>query len=297
MGISDKPEFSSNSIIEFRTNQWRALKGLFDPLKDHIADISFLFSQHGIKVMQISGSGTFLVTINLDGDNFEHFYCSEKEQYVELCLSLVNIHKIFKAINNEDNMISWYYTEDDENSKEIVTIEISSEKKRGVRVYDFRLQESDDDTKGYNEITGIEDYAYSLTMPCADLQHICRDLKNLDTKWVDITHDGNSLAFETKTNVCANCRIVRYPSDDGDDKKNMKFFDVPEGNIAPFKQRFKFDLLNSFSKCAQTGSSGGGTNVVRIHLDQNKPLVLKFSIGSLGELTIAIAPYEDSEEE
>ena len=289
MGASDIPQLSSSSIVEFRTNQCRALRGVFDALKDHIVDISFLFSKEGVKVMQFSGVHTFLVSIKLDADEFQHYYCRETEGYVEINVSLSNIHKIFKAINNEDNQITWIYKEDGED--DVLTILVSSDKKNEERQFDIRLQEPDEDPNQRIDIAGTADFPYSLTMPCADLQRICRDLKNMNAKYVDITYNGNSISFETRTETCSKCRIVRRQSDDDDADSNVKFIKTPVNCI--YKDRFKFELINSFSKCAQTGSSGGGANVVRMLLNQGQIMILQFSIGTLGELNIAIAPYSD----
>lgn len=295
MSINDQPmsePTSSNSIIEFRTNQCRALKAMFDALKEHIVDISFLFSREGIKVMQISSTDTFLVTINLSASEFQHYYCREEKGSVELNVSLSNIHKVFKAVGTEDNLITWVYREDNEDV-DVLSIFITSEKKNEERQYDIRLQEADEDIQEYSDVTGTADFPYNLTMPCVDLQHICRDLKNLNAKYVDITHDGTSLSFETKTDICNNCKITRRPGDvDAENSKNIKFHKTLDNGT--FKDRFKFDLLHSFSKCAQTGSTGGG--IVRILLNQDSPLILQFSIGTLGELGIALAPYGDDED-
>lgn len=299
MGCSDTPKISNSSIIEFRTCQCRALKGLFDALKDHIVDINFLFSKSGVKVLQTSASSIFIAVINLEADNFEHYYYREHHlndnSFEVINLSLANIHKIFKAVNQEDNLITWIYERDDaDDSDEVISIRISSDKKNEERQYNIKMQEPEDDTLNNHFEIDTNEYDHIITISCTDLQHICRDLKNQGAKYVEITHDGKSLTFATKTDVCAS-KIIRRKCDDDNFDTDGKMFTKTSDNVI-FNDRYRFDPLNSFTKCAQTGSSGAGSNNVRIHLKQTEPLVLEFDVGSLGTLTIAIAPCTNEDD-
>jgi proliferating cell nuclear antigen PCNA len=271
----------SNVIVEFRTNQIRPFKTLFDSIKNNLPDTSIFFDKTGIKIMQVDALKTFLVNVRLERENFEYFYCepdiSSGLSTIELNISTVHLNQTFKSTTNDDNILRFIY----EKNSDTVQIIISSDKKLEERVYDIPIQNPDESVQ-IGEISGTSNFPYSLTMPCADLQRICRDFKNLSSDKISITHDGENLKFSCLGTIKSTINR-RGKSEKSDD--SVHFAKTPKDST--YSDVFKFSTLNEFSKC----QSGGESKIVRILLKQGEPIVLHFEIGTLGEMSVAIAPH------
>lgn len=281
MGISERPEYSSDSLVEFRTNQIRPFKALFDSIKNNLPDTSIFCTPEGIKILQLDGAGNFLVNVHLDGENFEHYFCQpgddSEKKIIEVNLSTIHLNQAFKSVTNDDNLFRFIY----ERNSDVVRVEFSSDKKSECRFYEIPIQNPDEDIR-IGEIAETQEFPYCLTMPCADLQRICRDFKTQGCDKITISHDGESLKFTSKGSVKAT--IVRSGSKT-DKEGFVKFIKCPEG--ATYSDVFKFSTLNEFSKC----QSGGDSKIVKILLSQGDPIVLYFEIGTLGTMAVAIAPH------
>jgi hypothetical protein len=153
------------------------------------------------------------------------------------------------------------------------------------RTYDIPIQ-NPDETVQIGEISGTSSFPYSLTMPCTDLQRICRDFKNLNSDKISITHDGQSLKFSCLGTIKSTIERRGKDNNPGDGT-SVNFLRTPKDST--YSDVFKFSTLNEFSKC----QSGGESKIVRILLKQGEPIVLHFEIGTLGEMSVAIAPHVD----
>lgn len=276
MGISNEPIYSENSIVEFRTNQIKPIKSIFDAIKNNLPDTTIFFTPDCMKILQLDGTSNFLVNVRLYGDKFEHFYCEPDpetgDDTVTLNLSAIQLNNIFKNVKTEDNMLEFVH----ERGSEDVKLIFSSEKKSEVRTYTIRTQHSEDDD--YGEIEGIDEFPYCLSLPCSDLQGICRDFKNSQCEKITISHDGQKLIF-TGQGPQISTSIRR--SGQSTDK-------IPrDGDQSTYSDVFKFQILNEFSKC----QAGGESKIVKIHLSQGDPIILHFEVGTLGEMDVAIAAH------
>lgn len=276
MGISSEPIYSENSIVEFRTNQIKPIKSIFDAIKNNLPDTTIFFTPDCMKILQLDGTTNFLVNVRLYGDKFEHFYCQPDpetgDDTITLNLSAIQLNNIFKNIKTDDNMLEFVH----ERGSEDVKLIFSSEKKAEVRTYIIRTQHAEDDS--YGEIEGIDEFPYCLSLPCSDLQGICRDFKNSQCEKITISHDGQKLIF-TGQGPQISTSIQR--SGQSTDK-------IPrDADQSTYSDVFKFQILNEFSKC----QAGGESKIVKIHLSQGDPIILHFEVGTLGEMDVAIAAH------
>lgn len=274
MGIAPEPIYSNDSIVEFRTNQIKPIKSIFDAIKNNLPDTTIFFTPDCMKILQLDGTSNFLVNVWLYGKQFEHYYCdTEGEEAITINLSAIQLNNIFKNVKPNDNMLEFVYERDSDDVKLI----FSSDKKSEIRTYTIRTQNLEEDDN-YGEIEGIDDFPYCLSLPCLDLQGICRDFKNSQCEKITISHDGSKLIFSGQgPSISTNIERVGQNTDkiprDGD---HMIYSDV-----------FKFNLLNEFSKC----QAGGESKIVKIHLSQGEPIILHFEVGTLGEMNVAIAAH------
>jgi proliferating cell nuclear antigen len=288
MGIETTPIHSRHSIVEFRTNQIRPFKALFDSIKNKLPDTSLIFTPKGMRITQMDNIMSFLVDVDLDGEEFEHYYCkpdiSNGEQVVEINLSALHLNQVFKAVTKDDTIFTFIYQK---NNNDTVQITFSNEQKDETREYEIRIQTADDELR-MAELDPV-DYKYVLTMPSADLVRICRDLKTLECEQVQIKHDGRALQFTTNGSIKATISRegTKLSNSDG-----LKFLTTEDGeDQGVYCRSFKFSTLHDFSKC----HSGSDSRIVKILLNDIH-MVLQYEIGSLGKMSIAIAAIQSHDD-
>lgn len=278
MGISKTPIYSKKSYVEFRTNQIKPVKSIFDAIKDNLPDTTILFSKTGMNIFQLDGTSNFMVNVNLYGENFEHYYCDPDNDpedttgKVAVNLSAIHLNSIFKNVKADDNMFAFVY----ERGTDVVKLIFSSEKASETRTYKISTQHMEDMHIGMVE--GIDDYSYCLSFPCSSLQAICRDFKNSQCEKVTITHDGQKLVFSGQgPAIETEIERLGQPTD--------KTPQDVGGCI--YSDTFKFSIFHAFSKC----QSGGDNKIVKLYLQQGEPIVLHFEVGTLGDMDVAIAAH------
>jgi proliferating cell nuclear antigen len=288
MGIETSPIHSRHSIVEFRTNQIRPFKALFDSIKNKLPDTSLIFTPKGMRITQMDNIMSFLVDVDLDGEEFEHYYCkpdvSNGEQVVEINLSALHLNQVFKAVTKDDTIFTFIYQK---NNNDTVQITFSNEQKDETREYEIRIQTADDELR-MAELDQV-DYQYVLTMPSADLVRICRDLKTLECEQVQIKHDGRSLQFTTNGSIKATISREGTKLANSDGLKFLTNVD-DDGDNGVYCRSFKFSTLHDFSKC----HSGSDSRIVKILLNDIH-MVLQYEIGSLGKMSIAIAAIQNTD--
>ena len=284
------PIYDSNNILELRTSECKPFKRIFDTLKENVTDIDLYATQYGIKVITLDVSHTVVIDLDLPAENFDHYYCapnpkSEHNEHV-LSLSVPHMSTVMKTANTSDDVITWIFAKD----SEVLNIIITSNSKNEERSYEISLQEPEEEHSN-TVLNGIDEYPFVLTMPCTDFQKICRDMKSMGIKYVTITHQGDSLMFQSKSDV-AKSSVIRKGArfeDKCDSETNIIFEKVPEeGRI--YSDEFKFENLNNFSKCTDIG-----TKTVKILMNPEAPIIFIFKIGTLGEVTFGLAPKEEDE--
>lgn len=290
MGISQHPLYDRHNVVEFRTNQLKPFKQLFDSIKNKLPDTSILFSSSEMKILQLDGAQTFLVDVRLHGDNFEHFYCnpSGESEMIDINLSANHLNRVFKCVTNGDNLFIFTYA----HGSDVVTIRFENEKKSEIRTFQIPIQNPDDDIR-LGQIEDLDSYQYTCTMPSVDLVRICKELKNMECEKVQITHDGEQLQFinnpGAKSNGGVKTSIIRQATTTNVEGEMTTVFNKIPEEPSLYSDTFKFSTLYDFSK----SQSGGENKIVMIYLKTGEAMVLHYEIGTLGDMNIALAEYND----
>lgn len=294
MGISDRPAYGSNNVVEFRTCQIRPIKQLFETIRNKLPDTSLLFNRENMRILQMDTAQTFMVDVKLEGCNFEHYYCDPgAQEHLEININAENINAAFKSLSKDDSIFTFTY----KHESNVVNIVFYNPKKDETKSFDIPIQNPD--TNEFNEITQetLAEYEYCMSMPTADLTTICKTFKHVNCDVVQIIHDGATLRFnslgETKTSVT---RVGTRCDGELVDSEKLVFTKLPERDsklVGPYSGKFRFSTFNEFSK-----SQGNGDNkIVQIMLLRNKPIILHYNIGDLGEMYIAMAVMADEDED
>uniref|UniRef100_A0A6C0J666 Proliferating cell nuclear antigen PCNA N-terminal domain-containing protein n=1 Tax=viral metagenome TaxID=1070528 RepID=A0A6C0J666_9ZZZZ len=293
MGINNVPD-NEDSVVEFRTSQIRPIRQLFESIKNKLPDTSLLFHPECMKILQVDTAQTFLVDVKLHGENFDHYYCNpgrgeSEQQHIEINLNAENLNAVFKSVTKEDQIFTFTY----KYKSNHVELEFHNPKKKEVKCFVIPIQnpENDDD---FTEITPamIDEYSYRMSMLTSDLTSICKTLKNINCDSMQIRHDTNTLKFSSTGDTRGNIIRTGTTYSEKEDDEQLTFIKVPTGE-GPYSGKFKFSTFYEFSK-----SQGNGDNkIVQILLEKDKPIILHYEIGTLGEMYIAMAAFEADDDD
>ena len=120
------------------------------------------------------------------------------------------------------------------------------------------------------------EYSTIINLPTTDFQKIIRDLNGISDR-IEIKSIGNDLIFSCEGNF-ASSRIYRSESDG-----YMNFIQKSDPTIV-IQGEFSLKSLSHFIKCTPLCSH------LEMYLGNDLPLIIKYSIASLGEIRLCLAP-------
>ena len=119
-----------------------------------------------------------------------------------------------------------------------------------------------------------------INLPSTDFQKIIRDLSNISER-LEIKSVGNELVFFCQ-GPFASCKIQRTESD------GVTEFVKKTDNSHVIQGEFSLKNLGYFIKCTNLCSN------IEMYLENDLPLVVKYSVASLGEIKLCLAPLPPS---
>jgi proliferating cell nuclear antigen len=249
----------------FRTVQSNAIKTLIEGLKDIIVDVNFKVNDKGIQVTAIDGKLVTMVHLNLVASGFEFFYCNSP---ITLGINIKSLYIFLKTVGNND-VITMSVSRDD-----LTKLNIIIENKEKNMKVKSKLRLLDLNEEGYT-IPNIK-FDSVIKLPSNDFQKYCKDLSNIsDTIIIKnennqfiLAVDGDAGAMEIVLSETIIMELNRISDDD-------------------FCGKFDIKYLLLFIK-----NSNLCTNV-EIFLKKNLPLILVYSVASLGSLKFVLAPKTD----
>ena len=256
---------SENYTIEIKTVQSAAFRVLTEALKEILTDANFEIDKSGIKIMAMDASHTVLVHLRLNAENFEHYKCTEKRV---LGINMLNFFKLIKTMGNSDTL-SLYV---ESNNESVLGIKIENSEKNTVTKYKLNLMDLHEDNIQIPPAT----FDSVITMPSVDFQKICRDMHNLADN-LEIKSTENQLIFSCKGHFASQETSI------GETNAGLSF--VKNENPDEIVQGvFALKHLVLFSKCTNL------CNSIELYLKNDYPLILKYSVASLGDIKLCLAP-------
>jgi proliferating cell nuclear antigen len=262
---------SNTHVLEIKTIQIPPFRTLMTALKDILLETNIIFQQDGIRIVNMDKSHTILAHLFLQASKFEYYFC----KYPKIVIG-VNMFQLFKLINSIDNddTLTIYIEENDYNDGIVDHLGLKFENGDIKQCKDqkLRLIEPDDDDL---ELPKIK-YSSILNMPSSDFQKIVRDLSNLSDR-LEIKSVGNELIFSCN-GPFASCTLRRSECDG-----NMEFIQKQD-NDQIIQGEFSLKNLSYFIKCTNL------CNSIEVYLENNIPLIVRYSVASLGEIKLCLAP-------
>ena len=258
-------------LLNIKTIQASTFKQVVDALKEILMDVNLEIDETGIKIVAMDNTHIVLIHLKLEADKFEQYYC-EKKIYVGI--NMLRLHALIKTITNND-ILSLYILKDDPNS---LGITIDNNDKNFKTNYKLSVLDID--------ILNIQippvDFHTIISMPSSYLQKIIRDMHNL-AEYIEFRNIGDKLILSCKGDFCTQETIM------GTDKSQsitIKKNDESEHEI--IQGIFSLKYLSIFTKCTNL------SNTVEIYLKNNYPIILRYTIASLGEIKLCLAQQDIS---
>lgn len=253
-----------NYSLEVRTVQSSAFKILMEAMKELLTDTSIEFDETGMKIISMDNSHVVLVHLKLDACKFEHYHCESK---IVIGVNMLNMYKLIRAINSND-ILTLFIDADDMNH---LGIKIENGEKNTKTTYKLNLLDLD------NQKITIDsaDFNSVITLPSIDFQKICRDMNNI-ADFVEIKNVDTQLILSCKGDFCCQETIIA-DNENGNAISSKKCDEIVQGI-------FNLKYLVLFTKCTNL------CNTVELYLKNDYPLLIKYTVASLGEIKLALAP-------
>lgn len=259
---------NENSIM-IRTVQASTIKVLVEALKEILTDTVFEITDKGIKICTMDSTHTILIHLRLESHKFEDFYCDGRKY---IGINVLNLNKIIKTINNND-MISLFMKRDNNN---VLGIKIENAEKHASRVTYMNLLDLENNNIEIPSAT----FNSVITLPSSDFQKICRDINGI-ADYLEIKNINNQLILSCSGDFCSHEITIC-------DSEQITVAHSSEKEI--FQGVYNLKYLVLFTKCTNL------SNTVELYLKNDYPLIVRYTVGSLGEIKLCLAPQSNNEQ-
>ena len=261
-------DYNKGLLLEIKTVQSSAFRILIEALKEILTDSNIEFDEDGMRIVAMDASHTVLVHLRLASENFEHYQCKNK---LVLGVNMMNLFKLIKTMNNNDTLTLFL----EEDSPNELGIKIENGDKNTITNYRLNLMDLNEETIQIPPAT----FNSVITMPSNDFQKICRDMNNL-SECIEIKSVDNQLIFSRKGDFASQETIM------GETNSGMSF--IKKNNSDDIVQGlFALKHLVLFTKCTNL------CNSIELYLKNDYPLIIKYSVASLGDIKLCLAPQNN----
>jgi proliferating cell nuclear antigen len=255
----------SEKIMELKTVQTGAFKTLIEALKEILTDANIEFTDSSMKIITMDPTQTILVHLKLEKDNFESYYCKNK---IFIGVNMLNFFKLIRTLTNNDALTLFI----EDTNTNILGIRIENGEKNSLTNYYLNLIEVDEATY---QIPPAQ-FESIITMPSNEFNKICRDMINL-SEIIEIKSVGSQMIFSCKGEFASQETII------GETSNGLNFVkSTTDDNVIQGYYNLKHLVL--FTKCTNL------CNSIEMYMKNNFPIVIKFAVGSMGNLKLALAP-------
>ena len=263
--------FLENNVLTVKTVQISPMRTLMTALKDILLETNIIFKKDGIRIINMDKSHTILAHLHLEAENFELYECD----YDKIIIG-VNMFHLFKLINTIDNddTLTIYIEEKDysEGIVEYLGLKFENGDIKQMKIQKLKLIEPDEEELDMPSVK----FSSVINLPATDFQKIIRDLSNISER-LEIKSIGSELVFAC-VGPFATAQINRTESD------GVTEFVKKTDDTEVIQGEFSLKNLSYFIKCTNL------CNNIEMFLENDLPLVVKYSVASLGEIKLCLAP-------
>lgn len=272
--LSNECHSNNNNKLTIKTVQIAPFRILMAALKDILLETNIVFTKQGIKIINMDKTHTILVHLFLKAENFEFFEC--KEEKIIVGVNILHLFKLITTIDNDDTLT--IYIENDDYNEGIVTelgLKFENGNIKQSKIQKLKLIEPEQDEL---EIPDVK-FSSVINMPSNDFQKIIRDLANISEK-IEIKSVEDELIFKCSGQF-AKAEIRR-----SENNANMQILNKQHNKI--IQGEYSLKNLLYFIKCTNL------CNQIEIYLENNRPLIVKYNVASLGEIKMCLSSLPSS---
>jgi len=262
----------TNNVLTIKTVQIAPFRILMTALKDILLDTNIVFTKKGMKIINMDKTHTILVHLNLKAENFEFYECNYDK--IIIAVNMLHLFKLINSIDNDDTL-TMYIEKDDYDDGVVSELGLKFENGdiKQSKIQKLKLIEPEEEQMDLPDIK----YSSVINMPSSDFQKIVRDLANISEK-LEIKSVGEELIFK----CCGQYAKAEIRRSETSGNNSMQFLQKqnPDDII---QGEFSLKNLVYFIKCTNLCSQ------IEIFLKNNKPLIVKYNVASLGEIKLCLA--------
>ncbi len=267
--------FTNDNVLTIKTVQISPFRTLMCALKDILFETNITFQKDGIRIINMDKSHTMLAHLFLEAVNFEVSEC-DKEKII-IGVNMFHLFKLFNSIDNDDTLT--IYIEKKDYNDGIVShlgLKFENGNIKQCKTQKLRLIEPEQEDLVEPEVK----FSSIITLPSSDFQKIIRDMSVISDK-IEIKSVGNELIFKCSGQF-ASAEVRRVESDG-----SMEFVHKQDSSKI-IQGEFSLKNLSYFTKCTSLCA------VIEMYLENDLPLVVKYSVASLGNIRLCIVPLPSS---
>ena len=264
--MSDSSIDTQKYSLFIRTHQATEIRTLVEALKDILIHANIEVNAQGLCITQMGRERISLINLKLKADSFENFYC---EKSTVLGLNLINLNSILRSVQSND-ILTLFIQANDRNRLGILLQDASKKK---VTRYLLDLIELEHIR---HDIPDIQPDS-ALTMVSTDFQQTCRSISTL-TDEISICCAGNQIEFKGKGDYAEQVTQFGETSDGGVE------FTAKTSPLQPVQGLYSLKKLLQFTKCTNLSS------MIKISMNNDKPLILEYDITDLGTIVLCLGP-------
>jgi len=280
-------------LLEVMTEHTNPFKILIEVLKEMLPEANIEFRREnnldgdgddgdsnnkdrdGIRIRAVDTTKTVLIDLRLHAEKFSEFKCLRKK--LVLGVNLTSFHKMIKIMDKEDHLTLFV----DHNDVNKLQIRIDSPERRRETIYKLKLLDL-----GQDQITvPITTFESVVITKANEFHKVCREMVQLGAEYIEIKCSENKLSMACKTDV--GNRETTYEI--GSDEISIKWDNDNEIEIVQGIYELKNLVL--FSKCTSLCDD------IEIYLKNDYPLVIKYTVATLGRLLLCLTPVNDDMED
>ena len=261
------------SVLTIKTVQISPFRTLMTALKDILLETNITFQADGMRIISMDKSHTILVHLFLKAENFEFYEC--KHDKIVIGVNMFHLFKLINSIDNDDTLTMMIEASDYNNGiVNNLVLKFENGDIKQCKTQKLRLIEPDADEL---EVPNVS-FSSIINLPSTDFQKIIRDLSCISDK-IEISSVRNELIFKCR-GAFAYAEVRRAESDNGMGFTKQDTQKIIQGN-------FSLKNLGYFIKCTNLCSH------IEMFLENDLPLVVKYSVASLGDIKLCLAPLPD----
>jgi proliferating cell nuclear antigen len=249
-----------------KTSQASAVKSLIDVLKDLLEDVCLEFDHDGVRLVSPDSTHIAMIHLKLDSDSFDEYHCP---QPITVGINIIRTFKLIKSISSSDTLA--FFVDDVDSTS--LGIKVENGERRTNTTFEIAMM----DIKGANiDLPPIE-FDSCISLPSSDLQKIIRDMSSIADR-VEVKNLPDRLELTCNGDFCSQETVL---------EESSRFTTKSHGATEIIQGVFNLQYLAIFCKCSAL------CPIVEINLKNDYPIVLKYSVASLGDLKLCLSPMED----